>query len=570
MINDKRNNYLIRWQALKTERQSWFDHYKEISDFILPRSGRFFVTDRNRGNKRHNSIYDSTGTRALRVLAAGMMAGMTSPARPWFRLAITDTQLMERGPVKVWLDTVSKLMRDIFNKSNTYRALHSVYEELGSFGTAADIIMPNYDNVIHHTPLTAGEYAISTDELGNVCTLYRELDKTVSQLVKEFGITNVSDTVRYLYERGQGLDDWVTIVHAIEPRTDRDYEKKDNKNMPWSSCYFEMGQAENNKYLRESGFKRFPALGPRWAASGGDIYGNSPGMEGLGDIKQLQHQQFRKAQGIDFMTQPPLQAPASLKTEGMNKLPGGVSYYDMTGAGNTIKPLFDVRLDLQHLLMDIQDVRTRIKETFYVDLFLMLAQADTGREMTAREIAERHEEKLLMLGPVLERLHNELLNPLIDVTFDQMIRAKIIPPPPQELHGQDLNVEFVSMLAQAQRAVGVTAVDRLIGTIGSIGALQANAGMSATVMDKLDVDQAVDAYSDMLGVDPNLIVADDKVAIIRQNRAQQQAAAQKAAAAPAAAMTAKTLSQADTSGKNGLTDLIDQFQGYSIPTGAPA
>lgn len=566
--NEVRTDYLKRWSSLKTERSSWFSHWQELSQYILPRSGRFFITDRNRGDKRHNSIYDSTGTRALRVLAAGMMAGMTSPARPWFRLATPDKSLMEYAPVKQWLADVSQMMRDIFAKSNTYRALHSVYEELGVFGTGANIILPDYDNVIHSTTLTAGEYAAATDGKGVVNQLYREFEMTVGQMISEFGADNCSAMVRNAYTN-KNKDAWVPVLHVIEPREGYIRGSQNPQKMAYKSCYLEVGGNEN-KALREKGFKRFPALAPRWACTGGDIYGNSPGMECLGDIKQLQHQQFRKAQGIDYMSLPPIQAPASMKTEGVNKLPGGVSYHTMTGANDKIQTAFDVRINLEHLLGDIQDVRHRIEQTFYVDLFLMLQQADTGREMTAREIAERHEEKLLMLGPVLERLHNEFLNPLIDITFDRMIEAHILPPPPQELHNQDLNVQFVSMLAQAQRAVGVTAIDRLIGTIGSIAQLQVAAQQPATALDKLDVDRSVDAYSDMLGVDPDLIVADDKIAIIRGQRAQAQAALQKAATAPAQAQTAKTLSETDTSGKNALTDLTNQFSGYTIPVGQGA
>lgn len=556
-ILSKRAQYQIRWGALQTERASWFTHWQEVSQYLLPYSGRFLRTDHNFGTKRFNNIYDSTGTRALRVLAAGLMAGMTSPARPWFRLATSDREMMQAEPIKLWLNLVTEMMRDIFSRSNTYRALHSLYEELGAFGTGADIILADYDDVIRHYPLTTGEYAIATDHRGEVATLYREFEMTVSQMVSDFGRDNVSTGVQNLYDRGRGLDAWIPVVHVIEPRRDRDARKKDAKNMAWSSCYFELN-GNDDKFLRESGFKRFPALCPRWSAVGGDIYGNGPGMEALGDIKQLQHEQLRKAQGIDYQTKPPLQMPTSLKNTPVSTLPGGAAFVDTATQNGGIKTMFEVNLNLQYLLEDIKDVRGRIQQTFYADLFLMLAN-DERSGTTAREIAERHEEKLLMLGPVLERLHNELLKPKIDLTFDRMLEAGIVPPPPPELHGQELNVEFVSMLAQAQRAVGTGAIDRYVMSLGQI------ATFKPEVLDKFDADEWADQYGDMLGVDPNLIVADDKVAIVRQQRAQAQAAAQKAAMAPQLAQTAKNLSQADTSGKNALTDVINQFSGYTTP-----
>lgn len=548
----QRSLYLRRKSALWNERSSWFVHWREISDYLMPRQGRFFVSDRNQGKKRHNNIIDSTGSKALNRLSAGLMAGMTSPARPWFRLAVADNKMMESEPVKQWLDDVTRLMREVFQRSNTYRALHSMYKELGGFGTGANIILSDFDNVIHMHPLTIGEYAIGTDHRGMVDTLYREFDMTVSQIVGDFGKENCSKAVQEAFTAGN-LDHWVTVLHVIEPRKDRDFKKRDAKNMAFKSCYIEAAGEGDDRMLRESGFKNFPAICPRWDVSGGDIYGNSPGMESLGDIRQLQHQQLRKATAIDYQVQPPTQMPLSMKGKEHDLLPGGNSYYDLAGGtGGGIKTAFEVNLNLQHLLMDIQDVRQRIKETFYEDLFMMIAN-DQRSNITAREIAERHEEKLIMLGPVLERLHNEMLAPLIDITFDKIVEAGILPPPPPEMQGVDLNVEFVSMLAQAQRAVGTGAVDRLLGTIGAI------AQMKPEVLDKLDQDQLIDKYSDMLGVDPDLIVADDKVAIVRGDRAKQQAAMQQAAAAPVMAETAKTLSETDTAGDNGLTALTRQF-----------
>jgi len=558
----KRKELLRRWSSLHNERSSWITHYRDLADNLLPRSGRFYTSDRNRGDKRHNNIYDSTGTRSVRILGAGMMAGMTSPARPWVRLATTDDDLMEFEPVRLWLDDTTKTMLAIFAKSNTYATLHNIYEELGVFGTAATVVDDNYDSVLWHNALTAGEYAIATDDLGNVCTLFREFDYTVSQLVKRFGLENVSMNVRHQYEMGKSLDSWVTVVHAIEPRFDRNPKMRDSKNKPWASCYFEKAGDEYDKLLREAGYDEFPVLAPRWHRAGGDIYGNSPGMDALGDVKQLQHQQRRKAEGIDYMTRPPVAITGEYKSQESSMLPGGAMYISGAGPNVGVKQAFDVNLRLDHLLQDIQDVRERIGKTFYADLFLMLSNQDRGQPITAREVAERHEEKLLMLGPTLERLHNEMLTPLIDMTFAKMVRAGIVLSPPREMQGMELKVEFVSTLAQAQRAVGLGSIDRLIGTVAAI------AQAKPEVLDKLDGDQIVDKYADALGVDPSLIVADDKVAFIREGRAKQQAAMAQAQMVAAGAETAKTLSETDTTGKSGLSDVMGFFTGYGAPQGA--
>lgn len=545
-----------RWGSLKAERSSWLDHWKEISEYLLPRSGRFMLSDQNKGEKRHGNIYDNTATRALRVLAAGFMAGMTSPARPWFRLSTGIPELDNSYSAKVWLSSVSRLMLQVFAQSNTYRALHSIYEEIGAFATAAAVVVDDYENVIHSHTLTAGEYCIAQDALGAVNTLYREMQMTVGQLVEEYGKQACSLAVRNLWDRGE-VDSWVPVLHAIEPRSLRVVGGKGSRNMPFASVCLEQG-GDGDKLLRESGYEMFPALVPRWSLSGGDIYGNGPGMEALGDIKQLQHEQLRKAEGIDYQVKPPLQVPTATKARNVDTLPGGLSFVDMMTASSGVKTMFDSRIDLRALLEDIQDVRERIKASFYADLFLLLTYNDTlGSRMTATEVAERREEKLLMLGPVLERMHNELLSPLVEMTFIKMLRAGIVPPAPPELQGMELRVEFISMLAQAQRAIAANGVDRFVGSLGVI------AQMKPDVLDKLDADYWADSYSDMLGVDPVLIVPGDRVALIRQQRAEQQQALQQQAVAAQAAETAAKLGSINTQEQTAYTDVMRAFSGYT-------
>lgn len=569
---------LKRLVALKTERASWDGRYAQLSQFLQPFSGRFNSTDRNKGNKSFNSILDNTGTRAIRTLAAGMMAGMTSPARPWFRLGVPDDEMMEFGPVKAWLHELQELMLRVFAKSNTYRALHAGYRELGLFGTSCNIVEADYDNVIHNYPLTTGQYCIACDSKGYANTMYREFEMPVHDVVEKFVKPSgqmkksgspdwaiASTLIKSLWDAGN-YDAWVPILQVIEPRSvnDRDLTSKLAKDMPFKSLYIERDAQPSGGeglVLRESGYKRFPVLAPRWDVDGDDVYGSSPGVVALGDVKQLQAQQLRKGQAIDFQTLPPLSAPGTLAKEGVRMLPGGVTYRAPGAAADKIESLFEVRLDLNALGQDIMDVRERINSAFYVDMFLMLAQDDRGTPPTAREVAERHEEKLLMLGPVLERLHDELLDPLISLTYDRIQEAGIMPPPPKELQGVDVQVEFISTLAQAQRAVGVQAVDRVLGTVMSM------AQVKPDVVDKLNSDRIIDEYADMLGLDPEMIVPADEVEQVRAQRAAQQQEMMKAETAPAAAQTAKTLSETDTQGQNALTDLMNQFQGYTLPQG---
>lgn len=534
----ERKRILRRWEALKKERASWMAHWREISEHISPRSGRFLGTQQNRGGKKHHKIYDNTPIRALSVLSAGLMGGLTSPSRPWFKLATANEELNQVHSVKVWLSELERLMQTVFQRSNVYGTLHTMYEELGAYGTAACVVLPDFDDVIRCYPLTVGEYALACNWRGEVDTLYREFDKTVAELVEEFGLDRVSDSVRRMYERGQ-YDEWVTVVHAIEPRRERDVRRPDALNMPFRSVYLEKG-GEEDVVLRESGFERFPVLCPRWNIYSGDVYGASPAMNALGDIKQLQHEQLRKSTVIDYQTNPPLQAPTSMKTREVDMLPGGISYYDATGAADGVRTAFNVNLDLNHLLADIGDVRERVNAAFFADLFLMIS--GSRQDMTATEVAERHEEKMLMLGPVLERLQNELIDPLIELAFYVMVQADLVPPPPDELRDGEVNVVLLSILAQAQRAIGVNSIDRFVGAVTAVSQVKPE------VLDNFDADKWVEVYADSLGIDPRLVADPKTVEAQRVGRAQQMAAQQQMGMLQQGADVAQTLAQAQALG----------------------
>lgn len=543
-----RRDTLRRLDALRNERSPLMEDWRKISSNILPHTGRFLTSERNRKLRRMNRVPDSSATRAVRTLTAGLMSGMTSPARPWFKLATADAELNKSHHVKLWLDEACRIIHAVFHKSGTYRALHTMYEELALYGTAASVVTLDFQHVIHHTPLTAGEFFIATNWRGEVDTLYREFERTVAEVVGEFGRDAVSPMVRNQFDAGN-LDAPVALIHAIEPRLVRRSSSPFAQDMPWRSVYLEQG---SDTILRESGFRRFPALCPRWQVSGGDIYGTSPAMEAMGDVLQLQHEQLRKAEAIDYQIRPPLQVPITMKNREQDLLPGGIVYHD----GSTpVQSIWQVQTDPSMLLEDIQDVRARIRYAFYADLFLMVSQHDT--RMTATEVAERHEEKMLMIGPVLERLQNELIMPLVDLTFDAVVSGGMLPPPPQELQGMDLDIELVSILAQAQKAIQSNTIDRFVGQVANL------AQLDITALDRLDVDALIDEYGDALGAPPAIIRPREKAEEIRAARAEAQAQQQQQMQVAQVVDSAQKLGNTPMGQGSALDSALEGLSGYN-------
>jgi hypothetical protein len=313
-----------RLGELKLERNSFIPHWRELTDFLSPRTGKYLVIDRNKGIKANDKIINSCATTALRTLKSGMHAGMTSPARPWFRLTADDADIMKIASVKNWLFDVENRMRVVFIRSNFYNVMPMIYGSTGGHGTAAMMILEDEDTAIRCFPFPIGSFMIALNDRLKCDTLYRELPMTIRQCVQQFGLDNCSQTIRTLWDRGS-YEQPVEVTHAIEPNVNRDTGKLDAKDKPVRSVYFESGKTDD-KLLRESGFDEFPIMAPRWDVEGDDVYGYSPGMDALGVVKGLQFCEKRKAEALDKLVRPPMLADASLRTQRSSILPGDVTY----------------------------------------------------------------------------------------------------------------------------------------------------------------------------------------------------------------------------------------------------
>jgi len=560
-----------RLEALRAESNNYECIWQELSDYHLAHRGRFLTTETNRASNvnytRNTTQINNTSRMASRTLASGMMSGITSPARPWFRLGTgAGTADLKSEAVSQWLHDVEKIMYQVFSQSNLYNSLHQIYSELGVFGVGALGVYQDFDNVIWCKPYTIGSYYVGLNGKNEADSFYREYEISVAQCIKQFGKENVSSHVLHQWDSGN-TEAYVQIVHAVEPNDDRDMNSPLARDKAWRSVYYECGDAQRrgisgrgirkdvgkDKFLKISGFDEFPVMIPRWDVTAEDTYATDcPGMTALGDTKALQLAERRKYQAIDVLVNPPLQGPSSLKNkvpdEGL--APGDVVYHEGTNGGLT-SIYQNYRPEINVIQQEIQITENRIKRAFYEDLFLMLAQTDR-RQITAREVAEKHEEKLLMLGPVLERLHTELLDPLIDRTFNILQENGVFPVPPPELQNSELNVEYVSVLAQAQQLVNLGAVDRIIQFTGSAAALWPEA------RHKIDINKAVDGYSEALGIDPSVVRGEDEAAEMAQ--AEQQAAQQAAQVQQAgqAAAAAKTASDIDVSDGSAVAEVMRQ------------
>lgn len=518
-----RDKTLQRWKDLQREREPYMRQWRQISNYLRPANGKFLSPkNQNEAKYRWNKIYDNTPLKASDVLAKGLMSGMTDPSQQWFYLTTGDPSLDESVEVRRWLSDVSQILYMSFARTNLYQALHHAWMEAGLFGVLAIIIEEDDDLGFTCTPLTVGEYCIACDAKSMPDTLYRRFALTTRQLIEEFGYDAIPSALQTAAKAGN-LDEQWNVIHAIEPRKDRDPRFKDNKNMPWRSVYLLEDAADtNNPILRESGYRSFPAVVGRWGAISTETYSSeSPGMVALGDVIQLQHEQKQKGNAIDYMVKPPIGVSTDTKDAEINTDPGGVSFVNGATGRKPVEQLWAVNINLGELRQDIAEVQQRIKAAFNVDMFLMLNNQSALNQMTATAVAELHEEKLLMLGPVLSRFNNEVLKPLIDRTFDILNEEGWIPPAPEEIQGQILNVEYTSTLSRSQKEIQSRTDQMAIQEALQIAQAQPD------YLDNFDLDKYAQIVSDKRGVSPEILRSSEEVAQIRQQKAQAQQQAQQ-------------------------------------------
>ena len=550
-----------RLLELETVRMSWWRHWQELAEFILPRRYRWLVTPNqwNRGSPINQKIINSVATTAARNAAAGIMSGTTSPSRPWFRMTVSDPDVMRDPDVQVWCEDVTERMMRVMAASNYYGAKAVQYLDLVVFGTAPLIIYADRENIIRCFNPAAGEYYAASGPNFDVTTLFRKFTMTVQQIADEFGIENASSSVRSIYERskdgaGGGRDTEVVICHAIEPNPDfMDTPAAPGRfglprHFRYREFYWEFGTSEPNGFLRIAGFIDKPFSCPRWDVTGNDAYGRSPGMDALGDIKQLQQQEKRKAQGIDKQVNPPMIADASMKNEPASLLPGAVTYVPTLNGGVGFKPAFTTNIPIGELKEDIAKVEARIKDVFFNDLFLMISQLDTVR--TATEIDARREEKLVMLGPAMDRLQREGLAADIARIFQIMARTGLLPPLPDAMRGVPVKIEYISLLADLQRATATTAIERVWGFAGNIGAAV------PSVLDNLDADRTMEEYAKLLRVSPRILTTKQQRAALRNARNQQAEMETSIQVGAAAVDAGKVLSETEVGGGQNALSLM--------------
>jgi hypothetical protein len=508
-------------KSLKAQRSDYEGDWHTIADYsgYGNVSGLMFNAQ-GQQRPRMRQLMDSHPILSFRTIQAGMYSGLSSPNRPWLEFKFADEDLNDYQVARVWLDEFQRVIYAMFDASNFYQAARQNYGEMARFGPTAGLMTEHWREIAPTLPLGIGSFWFGLDDAFKVDTLLRACPLTVNQVVAKFvgrpggayDWSTVSTQVRNKYENSD-YNHIVNVMQLIEP----------GAGGRWESTLWDCNDDRKDTVLEAKGFSERPFWGARWDARGIDPYGRGLGHECMADMREL-HMTAKRVRDLeDLLAKPPTAGPA----RDLDMRPGAHTYVADMSQATPAQPVYKV--DPNAITVTearIQRLKDQIDRLTFADLFMAITNMPGVQPRNVEELLKRDEEKLTQLGPVVEMVNDDMLPVAVERMIGIARRGGLLPEAPEELQGRELKVEFVSVLAMAQKMLGLSTTERVVGFVGSLGQL-----FGPQVLDKIDPDAIIDDYADRANLPAKAVRDQRTVEKMRASRQQQERAAQMAALA---------------------------------------
>ena len=538
-MDDIVTRVITKQESLKSYRTPWENLWQDCGEYVNPNRGDFSTIRYRADTARYDKIFDTTAPLANENLASGLQGFLTSPSQRWFSLSTFDDKLNEEYAVKEWLNLATNILYDrVFNipDSNFNSQAHELYLDLGSFGTAVMMVQDNPGSGITFRTFHLADCYIQENDQGFVDTLYRKYKRTGRQLMERFGEA-VPEKIIKISQKDPYRE--FEVIHAVEPSETYGEPLKKPTKKAFKSCYILL---EEKTLLEEGGFDEFPYMVPRWSKVAGEIYGRSPSMTSLPDIKMVNSMMKTIIKSAQKLTDPPLLVPDDGFILPVRTVPGGLNFY-RSGTQDRIEPLEtkgrpDIGFDL------LQNRREHIRAAFHVD-WMQLPDQKNNPNMTATEVIARQEEKMRLMGPMIGRLQVEFLGPLINRVFSIMSRKKMLPDPPAIIQGEDMKIIYTSPLARAQKSSQLMTITRLFESMAPL--YQAK----PELLDNMNTDETFRFFHHLLDAPAKILNTEEEVEQTRQERQEQQEAMMQAEQAKMESEAGKNVADANKANREG-------------------
>jgi len=570
--------YALR-NSMRQELSMYLPEWELAARFVSPQ--RFRKPGARLGARKDHAIINGQAGLSLRTFQSGMSNGATPRSRPWFNLVSANKAKASSTLIKRFLSERQQLLNEKFQKSNLYTVLPLAYKDVGVFSNSAFAMLPHATMGFYFYPYAVGTYAFACDALGDTNMFTRDFTMSVQQVVKEFGKLTPSGHIDWTTLPAWVQNEWKAVRYlstmtmsqlmipnaSYDPRRVNPFDQTTKKFQaytwaqsfgannipPQSSSGFRSEQSLNpDQFLKISGYSYFPVITPRWEVQAEENYGvDGPTQMALSDVMALQTKEKFRLEAIAKLVKPPMVGHASLRRHQASILAGGITYVDDAGAQAGFKPAYEMDPKLSELLQTIEQDTARIKECYFEHLFSMFSSGEQKTHVTTVEIQEKAGEKMSALSPVVAQLDRDVLTKVIENGQIMLEEARMIPLRPQELMGENLAPEYISILAQAQKVSMLASMERGINFVTSV----ANATQDKNILRLIKAEEFTREYLDFVAIDPKFVADEAEYKEIQAQGAANDKAQLDAQNQKTEAETLKTLSQAEF-GKNSALDTM--------------
>lgn len=527
-----------RYQELLSARQPWHNIWQEITDYVYPKASDFLRTEGVPGKKRNTRIYDSTALVAHQAFSSGVQSFVTSPTDMWFELEPGFKFATQDREIKEYLEFATEVLYKVFRTPSFkfYARAHELYQEAGALGTGV-FLTEDTTTSIKFTTIDLAKCFIAENADGKIDFVIRREPYTGRQLLEEF--PNIDGDLKEKIEKKMKTEanqpDW-NVLHCVMPRRERNVNSKLSTDLPFASLYV---LEEECHLLKEGGYHEFPYQFLRLDSHAEEVYGRSPAMTALPDIRTLNELRKLNINAVQKAVAPPLMVPMDTFPKGINTAPNALNYYRQGYAKQELISPIEMGNNVQLGFATEAELKASIKEAFHVDMFL----DDKRAEMSATESLQREESRMRLMAPQLGRMHSDFIQPLIMRVFNICVRMGVIPAVPDALKQVGFQPQYVSPLARSQKQLQAAGLGRAIQD------LVGYASVDPSVLDYINGDGVAKTILSAHAAPSTAFRSDEEVARIREGRQQQQQQAAGLEAANTSADTIKKLADAMKSGQ---------------------
>tara|TARA_Y100000590_G_C15674122_1_gene997337 strand:+ start:54 stop:1733 length:1680 start_codon:yes stop_codon:yes gene_type:complete len=499
------------FDRLKSDRGRWEFLWQDIADYGIGR--RLFTrqpTATGEGNRTYR-IYNNTMMVANDLLASGLHNLLTSTANRWFHLEPDNQMLLELPEVADWFSTAEDILFSLVERPEAgfHPQVHEVYNDIAAFGNGSLTTLRAPGEGIFFQAMPLMETYIDEGPDGRINMIFRHWRYNALQIQQRYGEGAYEPADKAI--AGDDLARQFWLLQAFIPNEVFDYEKSFGPQA--SQVKAVTLDYEGMKEIETTYFREMPIAFARWNKDPGELYARGPGVQALSDQRMLNEMQKTTLEGAQKAVNPPLMVPDNGFITQMDMSPAGLTVY-RAGTPDPVRELYTGRSMGTDLGMQmIQGVQTNVRAAYHYEMLQLLQDP----RMSATQVLELSSRSQQILSPVIGRIQAELLEPVIERSFNLAMRMGAMPPVPEILAGERLNIRYVSPIQRAQRAGEAQALLQAMNSVIQL------AQLDQTALDSLDSDKITRFLFEAWGVPPDLLRSEDLVEEMRTQRAQMAA-----------------------------------------------